>query len=131
MTVAGDILEYDYLFLSDDLIDFDPAMATKHVGASYKGVARVPSLNTVLTKLQAVVANADPFTHDNLKAATEALAQTEGAKPGPLSQVLRVATTGREVGFSAYDTLAVLGRDRCLARIDRAGRPNLIFAEIV
>ena len=42
----------------------------------------------------------------------------EGAKPGPLSQVLRVAATGREVGFSAYDTLAVLGRDRCLAQTD-------------
>jgi hypothetical protein len=34
--------------------------------------------------------------------------------------VLRVAATGREVGFSAYDTLAILGRDRCLTRIDRA-----------
>jgi glutamyl-tRNA synthetase len=120
MTVAGDILEYDYLFLPDEQIDFDPAIATKHALAAYKGVASVPSLNTVLTKLRAVVANTEPFTHDNLKAATEALGQTEGAKPGPLSQVLRVATTGREVGFSAYDTLALLGRGRCLARLDRA-----------
>jgi glutamyl/glutaminyl-tRNA synthetase len=74
----------------------------------------------VLTKLRAAVAGVELFTHDTLKAATEALAQSEGAKAGPLSQVLRVAATGREVGFSAYDTLAVLGRDRCLARIDRA-----------
>ena len=48
----------------------------------------------VLTKLRAVVAGAEPFTHDTLKAATEALAQAEGAKAGPLSQVLRVAATG-------------------------------------
>jgi glutamyl-tRNA synthetase len=120
MIVAGDILEYDYLFMTDEKIDFDPAIATKHILAAYKGVASVPFLNTVLTKLLAVVANAEPFTHDSLKAATEALAQVEGAKPGPLSQVLRVATTGREVGFSAYDTLALLGRERCLARLDRA-----------
>jgi glutamyl-tRNA synthetase len=66
-----------------------------------------------------VVAGAEPFTHDTLKAATEALAAAGGAKAGPLSQVLRVATTGKEVGFSAYDTLALLGRDRCLARVDR------------
>ena len=72
--------------------------------------------------MRAAVAGAEPFTHDALKAATEALAQTEGAKAGPLSQVLRVAATGKEVGFSAYDTLAVLGRERCLARIDRALR---------
>ncbi len=120
MTVAGDILEYDYLFLPDEQIGFDPAAATKHVSAAYKGAASVPPLADVLTKLRAVVAGAEPFTHDTLKAGTEALAQTEGAKAGPLSQVLRVATTGKEVGFSAYDTLAVLGRARCLARIDRA-----------
>jgi glutamyl-tRNA synthetase len=120
LTVAGDILEYDYLFLPDDRIDFDPAAAAKHVSAAYKGAASMPPLDDVLKNLQVVVAGAEPFTHDRLKTATEALAQAAGAKAGPLSQVLRVATTGREVGFSAYDTLAVLGRDRCLARIDRA-----------
>jgi len=120
MTVAGDILEYDYLFLPDDKIDFDAAIATKHLAAGFKGAAVVPSLADELKKLRAVVAGAEPFTHDALKAATETLAATEGAKPGPLSQLLRVAATGREVGFSAYDTLALLGRERCLARIDRA-----------
>jgi glutamyl-tRNA synthetase len=120
MTVAGDILEYDYLFLPDEKIDFDSAIATKHVGAAYKGGASVPSVKDVITKLRDAIKDVEPFTHDNLKTATEALAQTEGAKPGPLSQVLRVATTGREVGFSAYDTLALLGRDRCLDRIGRA-----------
>jgi glutamyl-tRNA synthetase len=120
LTVAGDILEYDYLFVRDDLIYRNPEIATKHVSAAYKGSASVPSLAEVLTKLRAVVAGAEPFTHDALKAATEAMAAAEGAKAGPLSQVLRVATTGKEVGFSAYDTLALLGRDRCLVRIDRA-----------
>jgi len=122
LTVAGDILEYDYLFLPDDRIGFDPAAATKHVGAAYKGAASVPSLVEVLTKLRAVVAATEPFTHDTLKAAAEALAQADGAKSGPLSQVLRIAATGREVGFSAYDTLALLGRERCLTRIDRASK---------
>jgi len=120
LTVAGDILEYDYLLLTDERIESDSAVAAKHVGAAYKGAAGVPPLADVLTKLRAVVAGAEPFTHDTLKAATEALAASEGAKAGPLSQVLRVATTGKEVGFSAYDTLAVLGRERCLARVDRA-----------
>jgi glutamyl-tRNA synthetase len=120
LTVAGDILEYDYLFLPDDRIDFDPAAAAKHLSAAFKGAATVPSLAGMLARLRAVVASADLFTHDTLKAATEALAQTEGAKAGPLSQVLRVATTGKEVGFSAYDTLGILGQERCLSRIDRA-----------
>ncbi|MFO0824375.1 MAG: glutamate--tRNA ligase [Gemmataceae bacterium] len=120
MTVAGDILEYDYLVLPDDAISFDAAIATKHLAAAFKGSDKSLSLADALPKLRAVVAGTEPFTHDTLKAATEAFAQTEGAKPGPLSNVLRVATTGKEVGFSAYDTLALLGRDRCLSRIDRA-----------
>jgi glutamyl-tRNA synthetase len=120
LNVAGDILEYDYLFLSEDRIDFDPVLAEKAVKDAYKKAASVPSLTEVLTKLREVVAGAEPFTHDTLKAATEALATVEGAKAGPLSQVLRVATTGKEVGFSAYDTLVLLGREQCLARIDRA-----------
>jgi glutamyl-tRNA synthetase len=120
LIVAGDILEYDYLFLPGDRIAFEPAAATKHMAAAYKVADAIPPLADVLTKLRAVIASVEPFTHDTLKAATEALAQTQGAKAGPLSQVLRIATTGKEIGFSAYDTLAVLGRDRCLSRIDLA-----------
>jgi glutamyl-tRNA synthetase len=33
---------------------------------------------------------------------------------------LRVAVTGKSVGFGLFDTLAILGRDRCLSRLDRA-----------
>jgi glutamyl-tRNA synthetase len=33
---------------------------------------------------------------------------------------VRVAVTGKGVGFGLFDTLAILGKDRCLARIDRA-----------
>ena len=40
LTVAGDILEYDYLFLPDDRIEFDPAMAAKHVGTAYQEALR-------------------------------------------------------------------------------------------
>jgi glutamyl-tRNA synthetase len=119
LTVAGDILDYDYLFLPDDRIDFDPAAAQKSLTAAFKG-STPPALAEMLTKLREVIAGAEPFDAATLQARTEELAKAAGAKAGPLSQVLRVATTGREVGFSAYDTLAVLGRDRCLARIDRA-----------
>src|SRR5439155_18948460 len=82
MTVAGDILEYDYLFLPDEQVGFDPALAEKAVKDAYKKAASVPALRDVLTKLRAVVAGAEPFTHDTLKAATEALAAAEGAKAG-------------------------------------------------
>jgi glutamyl-tRNA synthetase len=119
LTVAGDILDYDYLFLPAEQIGFDPAAATKSLTAAFKG-STPPALAEMLTSLREVVAGAEPFDAATLQARTEELAKSAGAKAGPLSQVLRVATTGREVGFSAYDTLAVLGRDRCLARINQA-----------
>ena len=50
----------------------------------------------------------------------QAFAEAEGAKIGQVNQAARVAVTGKAVGFGTYETLAVLGRDRCLARIDRA-----------
>ncbi len=120
LTVAGDILEYDYLFLPDEQIGFDAALAQKSLTAAFKGSDRALSLGEVLTKLQEVVSGAEPFDAATLKERTEALAQAEGAKAGPLSQVLRLATTGKDVGFSAYDTLAILGRDKCQVRIEKA-----------
>jgi glutamyl-tRNA synthetase len=33
---------------------------------------------------------------------------------------VRVAVTGKAVGFGLFDTLAILGRQRCLARMNRA-----------
>jgi glutamyl-tRNA synthetase len=120
LTVAGDILEYDYLVVPNDPMEFDPAVATKHLATAFKGAATVPPLADALSQLRNLVAGADPFDATTLKAKTEHLAESQSAKAGPLSQLLRVATTGREVGFSAYDTLAILGRDRCLARLDWA-----------
>ena len=46
--------------------------------------------------------------------------QSEGAKLGSVNQALRVAVTGKDKGFGTYETLALLGREHCLARIDRA-----------
>ncbi len=121
LTVAGDILDYDYLFLPNERIAFDAAVATKSLAAAFKGSDRQPpTLAELLKQLRGVVACVEPFDAATLQASTEELAASAGAKAGPLSQVLRMATTGREVGFSAYDTLAVLGRERCLARFDQA-----------
>jgi glutamyl-tRNA synthetase len=39
---------------------------------------------------------------------------------GDVIHALRVAVTGKGVGFGMFETLEILGRERCLARIDRA-----------
>ena len=46
--------------------------------------------------------------------------QAEGVNVGQIIHALRVAVTGKAVGFGVFDSLAILGREHCLARIDRA-----------
>ncbi|MCG8449709.1 MAG: glutamate--tRNA ligase, partial [Pirellulales bacterium] len=41
-------------------------------------------------------------------------------KIGQIVHALRVAITGKPVGFGIFETLAILGKERSLARIDRA-----------
>ena len=46
--------------------------------------------------------------------------QSEGIKIGQVIHAVRVAVTGKAVGFGLFETLAILGRECCLERIDRA-----------
>jgi glutamyl-tRNA synthetase len=46
--------------------------------------------------------------------------EAAGMKTGDLVHAVRVAVTGKTVGPGLYDCLAILGRDRSLARIERA-----------
>jgi glutamyl-tRNA synthetase len=110
LVVAGDILDYDFFFIPDDRLAYDEKVLEKHLR---KQPALVP-------KLRAILAAANPFDAASLKNEVEQFAAAENVKPGPISQMLRVAATGKEVGFGTYETLAILGRERCLARMDQA-----------
>jgi hypothetical protein len=110
--VAGDILDYADFFLPDDQVPYDAKAFDKHI--------RKPPAPELLGQLRGVLADATPFDAATVKSRVEEFAQAEGVKAGPLSQMLRVAVTGKEIGFGAYETLETLGRERCLARIDRA-----------
>lgn len=110
LSVAGDILDYAYLFQSDGDFPFEEKAFDKHI-------RKTPEL---LRKARGVLAATEPFDAATLQSRIEEFARAEGLKHGPVSQVLRVAVTGKEIGFSAYETLARIGKEGCLARIDRA-----------
>jgi glutamyl-tRNA synthetase len=111
LVVAGDILDYDFFFVPEERLAYDEKAVEKHL--------RKPPAPELLPKLKTILAAADTFDARTLKSAVEQLAAAENVKPGPVSQMLRVATTGKDVGFGTYETLAILGRSRCLARMDR------------
>ena len=39
--------------------------------------------------------------------------QAEGIKIGQIIHAVRVAVTGKAVGFGLFETLAILGKERC------------------
>ena len=46
--------------------------------------------------------------------------EAEQIKIGQVIHALRVAVTGKAAGFGMFETLAILGKEKCLTRIDWA-----------
>ncbi|WP_088257244.1 glutamate--tRNA ligase [Fimbriiglobus ruber] len=61
-----------------------------------------------------------PFDAQTTDTALHAFATARGVKPGDIVNPTRVAVTGVAVGFGLFDTLAILGKDTVLARIEHA-----------
>ena len=61
----------------------------------------------------------DPFDTESLDRCMHQFVEDEQIKIGQIVHAARVATTGKSVGFGIFDTLAILGRERALDRIDR------------
>lgn len=111
ITMAGDILTLDDFFLDTDELVFDEKAFQKRVlkeGA--------PEL---LRKFRDTLADTDDFSSENLHAVMQAFVEREEIKIGQVIHAVRVGTTGKAVGFGMFETLEVLGKERCLARIDR------------
>ena len=60
----------------------------------------------------------EPFDEQHVEQALRGVAERLGVKPGALFQPLRVALTGRTVSAGIFESLALLGREESLARID-------------
>ena len=112
LKVAGDILDYPEFFQADDEVAYDRTAFDKRVRKA--GVE--PRLRRFRDRLE----TADPFDADTLDRAMRAFAEAEGVGIGQIIHAVRVAVTGKAVGFGLFDGLAILGRDACLARIDCA-----------
>ncbi len=99
-----------YLFTED--FEYDEAAVKKALGK--------PDATTHLATLRAAYSTVDDWTHENLEAILKSTAEAAGAKTGAFIHPARVAASGRAVGPGLYEMLEVLGKDRTLARIDRA-----------
>jgi glutamyl-tRNA synthetase len=74
----------------------------------------------LLAALRDRLASAPAFDAPSLEALLHVVAAERGAGIGELIHPVRVAVSGRATGPGLFDLLAVLGRERSLARIGRA-----------
>jgi glutamyl-tRNA synthetase len=80
----------------------------------------VPDNKPRLEKLRDAFAAAPSFKAESLEAALKETAKTLGVKAGVLVHPCRLAVTGKTFGPSLYHLLQVLGKDRVMARIEKA-----------
>ena len=102
----------DFFFLKE-LSPYDPAELIPPKGGDAAMALRV------LQHAQEVLAGT-AFDHDSLDHVLRAAAVQLGLKAGQAFQPIRVAVCGRKNAPPLFETLVVLGRETCLARIRQA-----------
>ncbi len=73
-----------------------------------------------LARARGALAGVEPFDEQGVEQALNAVVEELGVKPGKLYQPIRVAITGTTVSPGIFESVALLGRDASLERIDRA-----------
>jgi len=113
LRVAGDILDCADFFTRDDQLPYEEK-------AFQKRLRKPTDAPALLGKLRNRLETIEPFDAESLDELMHDFVETEGIKIGQIIHAVRVAVTGKAVGFGMFETLAILGRESCLARIDRA-----------
>ena len=111
--IAGDILDYTDFYTADRQLEYDQKTLDKRL-------RNAEGARELLNEFRELLATAEPFDAENLENLLKGFVAEKGVKIGHLVHAVRVATTGKPVGFGLFESMAILGRDRCLSRIDRA-----------
>jgi glutamyl-tRNA synthetase len=109
---AGDILDYRDFFVADDELVYDDK-------AFDKRLRKPPEAKALLAKFTERLAAAESFEPAALEKLLQAFVAAEGIEVGQIVHAVRVAVTGKGVGFGLFETLAILGKEKCVARIDQ------------
>jgi glutamyl-tRNA synthetase len=101
-----------FIFVDDDRIEFDE----KAVG---KVLLKDHALD-ILQRVREELARMDQFTEQAIEEMLRGLAEEKQVGLGKVAQPLRVALCGTTISLPIFDSVQMLGRQRTLARIDRA-----------
>ncbi len=107
-TLAEAATYADFFFL--DELEYDASLL---MGKKMTAETTLKALKAAQEKLSLL----ESFDHDSLESTLRPLAEELGLKTGQLFSPLRVATTGRTAAPPLFETMVVLGKERCLERI--------------
>jgi glutamyl-tRNA synthetase len=107
----GDFAKLGRFFFTDR-IDYDETAVAKHLHA--------PGMDEHLRAVEKALAAIDAFDAQSIEAAVRAIADARGVKSAALIHALRVAITGRTVSPGLFEVMALVGRERVLARVGHA-----------
>jgi glutamyl-tRNA synthetase len=111
--VAGDILDYSGFFLPAEPLIYDDKDFDKRLRKPAEAAA-------LLARFRDRLAGAEKVDAVAIEQLLQQFVGEEGIEMNQIIHALRVATTGKAIGFGVYDSLAILGKAETLARIDRA-----------
>jgi glutamyl-tRNA synthetase len=103
-------------FFFDGPVD-DPAARAKFLGTP-------EAMRLLRASRDALAAIEGPFTVEAVEEALNGVAEREGAKRKQVFQGVRVALSGTTVSPGIFETVAVLGREETLVRIDSLNDPS-------
>jgi glutamyl-tRNA synthetase len=111
--MAGDVLDYSEFYVADDAMEYDLAAVEKRI-------TKPAGAKELLAAYAAELSSVEPFDAATLETHLKGFIERRGVKIGDLVHAVRVAITGKAVGFGLFEALAILGRERCERRIARA-----------
>jgi glutamyl-tRNA synthetase len=108
----------------DDIVRQANPYLADHVSYDPEAVAKQwkdrSATTQLLSSIRDALASVNTWEPQQMENELRTLAEQRGVGAGKLFQPLRVALTGLTVSAGIFDVLALLGRDRALARIDDA-----------
>ena len=100
---------YAEFFQADDAFPYDEKAFRKRIAAD-GAAAR-------LARFRAALEAVEPYDAETLDGAMHRFVEAEEMPIGRIIHAVRVAVTGKAVGFGLFDGLEILGREACLARV--------------
>lgn len=113
LKIFSDILDYSEFFVADDVMPFDEKPFQQRIRDAAEAVGFLKSLREQFATVQ-------PFDSATLDKLVHDFVEANGIKIGQIVHALRIAVTGKSVGVGLFDAMAIVGRESCLRRIDRA-----------